>query len=245
MGDVAGRQPVLEALRSGQEINKILVAKGERQGSIREIVAIAREQRIIVQEVERTVLDKLSETVSHQGVIAQIADVRYWELEELLAVPKKPDWAPFLVLLDEIQDPHNLGSIIRSIEAMGADGVIIPKRRAVGVTTTVMKSSAGAANYVPICRVGNLTATIDTLKKAGYWIVGADMAGEACYTQNLTGPITLVIGGEGPGLSRLVKEKCDFLSSIPMRGQINSLNASVAAALLMFEVVRQRSKGLS
>lgn len=240
MSDIAGRQPVLEALRSGQEINKILVAKGQRQGSIREIVAIAREQGVIVQEVERTILDKLSEESHHQGVIAQIADVRYFELEELLAKPRDPNWPPFLILLDGIQDPHNLGSIIRSAEAMGADGVVIPKRRAVGVTTTVMKSSAGAANYVPVCRVGNLTATMDSLKKAGYWIVGADMGGEVCYTQNLTGPIALVIGGEGPGLSRLVREKCDFLSSIPMRGEINSLNASVAAALLMFEVVKQR-----
>ena len=242
MADVAGRQPVLEAIRSGQEINKILVAKGQRQGSIREIVAVAREKGIIVQEVERTILDQLSEEANHQGVIAQIADVRYWELEELLANTQKANWDPFLILLDGIQDPHNLGSIIRSAEAMGADGVIIPKRRAVGVTTTVMKSSAGAANYVPVCRVGNLTATIDTLKKQGYWIVGADMAGDVCFTQDLTGSIALVVGGEGSGLSRLVKEKCDFLSSIPMRGEINSLNASVAAALLMFEVVKQRTR---
>ena len=241
MVDVVGRQPVLEALRSGQEINKIMLAKGQRQGSIREILAVAREQGIVVQEVERTVLDKLSDGTNHQGVLAQLAQIRYWELTELLAKPRDPNWAPFLILLDGIQDPHNLGSIIRSCEALGADGVVIPKRRAVGVTSTVMKSSAGAANHVPICRVGNLVSSIEQLKEAGYWIIGAAMAGEPCYTQDLTGPVALVIGNEGSGISRLVKEKCDFLSSIPMRGQINSLNASVAASLLMFEVVRQRS----
>ncbi|HHT68887.1 MAG TPA: 23S rRNA (guanosine(2251)-2'-O)-methyltransferase RlmB [Firmicutes bacterium] len=241
MSDVVGRQPVLEALRSGREINKILVAKGQRQGSIREIFALAREQGIVVQEVDRTVLDKLSESGNHQGVLAQVSGVSYVELEDLLAKPQDPTWAPFLILLDGIQDPHNLGSIIRSGEAMGIDGVIIPKRRAVAVTQTVMKSSAGAANYVPICRVGNLANTIDSLKKAGYWIVGADMEGDSCFSQDLTGPMALVIGGEGAGLSRLIKEKCDFLTSVPMRGQINSLNASVAAALLMFEVARQRN----
>lgn len=240
MGEIIGRQPVLEALRSGQEINKILIAKGSRQGSIREIYALAKEQGLVVQEVERNVLDALSDNANHQGILAQVAEIAYLELDELLSRPRDPNWAPFLILLDGIQDPHNLGSIIRSGEAMGIDGVIIPKRRAVPVTSTVMKSSAGAANYVPICRVGNLAATIDILKKAGYWIVGADMEGDTCFTQDLTGPLALVIGGEGHGLSRLVKDKCDFLSSVPMRGQINSLNASVAAALLMLEVVRQR-----
>lgn len=241
MSDVFGRQPVLEALRSGQEVNKLLVVRGQRQGSIREILALAKDSGIVVQEVDRTVLDKISDGGNHQGVLAQLADVRYWSLEELLAKPHASDWPPFLVLLDGIQDPHNLGSILRSAEAMGVDGVIIPQRRAVGVTGTVMKSSAGAANYVPVCRVTNLPSTMDVLKKAGFWLVGADMSGATCYTQDLTGAIALVIGGEGSGLSRLVQEKCDFLSSIPMRGQINSLNASVAAALLMFEVTRQRS----
>ena len=241
MGDIVGRQPVLEALRSGQEINKILVAKGPRQGSIREIFALARDQAIVVQEVERSVLDTLSESTNHQGVLAQMAGVSYLELDELLAKPKDANWAPFLILLDGVQDPHNLGSIIRSGEAMGIDGVIIPKRRAAPVTQTVMKSSAGAANYLPVCRVGNLAATIDLLKKAGYWIVGADMEGDTCFAQDLTGPLALVIGGEGSGLSRLVKDKCDFLTSVPMRGEINSLNASVAAGILVFEVVRQRS----
>lgn len=242
MVDVAGRQPVLEALRSGQEINKILVAKGQRQGSIREILAVAKEKGIVVQEVERAILDKLSDNANHQGVLAQITQIRYWDLDELVEKSRNSDWAPFLIILDRIQDPHNLGSIIRSSEAMGADGVIIPKRRAVGVTSTVMTSSAGAANHIPICRVANLADTIDLLKSEGYWVVGADMAGDPCYTQDLTGPIALVIGNEGSGISRLVREKCDFLSSIPMRGQINSLNASVAASLLMFEVVRQRDQ---
>ncbi|HHT89819.1 MAG: 23S rRNA (guanosine(2251)-2'-O)-methyltransferase RlmB [Bacillota bacterium] len=241
MGEVYGRQPVLEAFRSGKEINRLLIARGQRQGSIRAILALAKEQGVVVQEVERTVLDSLTENANHQGVLAQIAATVYLELEDLLAKPRNPSWAPFLVLLDGIQDPHNLGSIIRSSEAMGVDGVIIPKRRAVAVTETVMKSSAGAANYVPICRVGNLAVTIETLKEAGYWIIGADMAGDSCFAQDLAGPIALVIGGEGSGLSRLVKEKCDLLSSVPMRGQVNSLNASVAAAVLMFEVVRQRS----
>lgn len=241
MSDVFGRQPVLEALRSGQEVNKLLVVKGQRQGSIREIMALAKDLGIVVQEVDRVVLDKISEEANHQGVVAQISEIRYWSLEELLAKPATPDWPPLLVLLDGIQDPHNLGSILRTAEAMGVDGVIIPERRAVGITGTVMKSSAGAANYIPVCRVTNLPRTMDLLKEHGYWLVGADMVGEVCYQQDLTGPLALVIGSEGTGLSRLVKEKCDFLSSIPMRGEINSLNASVAAALFMFEVARQRS----
>jgi len=239
--DVAGRQPVLEALRSGQEINKLLVAKGQRQGSLREIVALARQRGIVVQEVDRSVLDRLSREVNHQGVVAQLAEVRYFELDELLAQAKAAEWPPLLLVLDGIQDPHNLGAIIRSGEALGAQGVIISKRRGALVTEAVMKASAGAANYFPICRVTNLAATIDALKGEGFWVFGADAAGEPCFQQDLTGPVALVIGGEGFGLSRLVREKCDFLSSIPMRGRINSLNASVAASLLMLEVVRQRS----
>jgi 23S rRNA (guanosine2251-2'-O)-methyltransferase len=238
--DVVGRQPVLEALRSGKEINKLLIAKGQKPAALREIVALARQRGIVVQEVDRSVLDKLSREANHQGVLAQLSEVRYWELDDLLAASGDAAWAPFLILLDGIQDPHNLGAIIRSAEALGAHGVIIPKRRGAAVTEAVMKASAGAANYLPVCRVTNLAATIDTLKQARYWVVGADAAGAPCFKQDLTGPIALVIGGEGFGLSRLVREKCDFLSAIPMRGQINSLNASVAASLLMLEVVRQR-----
>ena len=220
MVDVVGRQPVLEALRSGKEINKLLIAKGQKPAALREIVALARQRGIVV--------------------LVQLSEVRYWELDDLLAASGDAAWAPFLILLDGIQDPHNLGAIIRSAEALGAHGVIIPKRRGAAVTEAVMKASAGAANYLPVCRVTNLAATIDTLKQARYWVVGADAAGAPCFKQDLTGPIALVIGGEGFGLSRLVREKCDFLSAIPMRGQINSLNASVAASLLMLEVVRQR-----
>ena len=241
MVDVAGRQPVLEALRSGQEINKLLVARGTKQGALREIVALAKQRGIVVQEVDRSVLDRLSPSVNHQGVVAQMAEVRYWELPELLAKAAHSSWAPLLIILDGIQDPHNLGAIIRSAEALGAHGVIIPKRRVAAVTEAVMKASAGAANHLPVCRVTNLAATIDALKQEGYWVFGADAAGESCFRQDLTGPIALGIGSEGFGLSRLVRDKCDFLSSIPMRGRVNSLNASVAASLLMLEVVRQRS----
>lgn len=240
MSSVAGRQPVLEALRSGREINRLLIAKGQRRGSIRQILALANKRGVLIQEVDRQVLDRLSEIANHQGVLAQLAEVEYLSLDELLAKDKPPGWPPLLVLLDGIQDPHNLGSIIRSAEAAGAYGVIIPERRAAGVTAAVMKASAGAANYLPVCRVGNLVAAMESLKEAGYWIAGADMEGEVCYKQDLTGPLALVVGGEGKGLSRLVREKCDFLISIPMRGRITSLNASVAAAVLLFEVLRQR-----
>jgi 23S rRNA (guanosine2251-2'-O)-methyltransferase len=238
--EIEGRQPVLELLRSGHEIKKILVAKGQRQGSIREIIALAAQQGVVVEEVNRRFLDKISQTHNHQGVIAQIADIEYYELDELLEQEYDPQWPPFYVLLDGVQDPHNLGSVLRSGEAARIHGVIIPKRRAVGLTPTVFKSSAGAASYVPVCRVTNIASTIDRLKESGVWVIGADMDGEVCYEQDLTGPAALVIGGEGQGLSRLVKEKCDLLSSIPMQGSINSLNAAVAGALLMFEIVRQR-----
>lgn len=240
MSIVAGRQPVLEALRSGREINRLLIAKGQRKGSIRQILALADKGGVLIQEVDRSVLDRLSKIPNHQGVLAQLAQVEYLSLEELLAQEKDPNWPPLLVLLDGIQDPHNLGSIIRSAEAAGAYGVVIPERRAAGVTTAVMKASAGAANHLPVCRVGNLVAAMEKLKEAGCWIAGADMEGEVCYEYDLTGPLALVIGGEGKGLSRLVRERCDFLTSIPMRGRINSLNASVAAAVLLFEVLRQR-----
>ncbi|HHY15914.1 MAG TPA: 23S rRNA (guanosine(2251)-2'-O)-methyltransferase RlmB [Firmicutes bacterium] len=241
MSSIAGRQPVLEALRSGREINRLLIAKGQRKGSIRQILTLAEKRGVLIQEVDRRVLDRLSEIDNHQGVLAQLAQVEYLSLDELLARDKTEGWAPLLVLLDGIQDPHNLGSIIRSAEAAGAHGVIIPERRAAGVTAAAMKASAGAANYLPVCRVVNLVDAMETLKKAGYWIAGADMEGEACFQQDLTGPLALVVGGEGKGLSRLVREKCDFLTSIPMRGRIGSLNASVAAAVLLFEVLRQRS----
>ncbi len=237
---IEGRQPVLEFLRSGQPINKLLIAKGSWDRQMQRIAALAKERGVVLQEVDRRYLDKLSATGRHQGVAAQIAAVEYAELADLLAQEPDPDWPPFLLVLDGLQDPHNLGSLLRSAEAARVGGVIIPKRRAVGVTPVVAKVSAGALSYVPVARVVNIARTIDELKEAGFWVVGADMAGDVCYGQDLTGPIALVIGGEGEGLSRLVKEKCDFLTSIPMLGRINSLNAGVAGALLMFEVVRQR-----
>lgn len=240
MSDVFGRQPVLELLRSGREINRLLVAKGQRRGSIREILAVAKELGVTVQEVDRGVLDRMSKRGNHQGVLAQAAAVPYWSLEQVLAQKTDPDWPFFLVLLDGIEDPHNLGALLRIGEALGIHAVVIPKRRAVGVTPAVMKTSAGAANYVPVCRVGNLVRAMELLKKAGLWIAGADREGEICWKQDLRGPLALVLGGEGQGLSRLVKEKCDFLSSIPQRGRVHSLNASVAGAMLMFEVLRQR-----
>jgi len=239
---IEGRQPVLEFLKAGQAVNKLLVVKDSRDRQMQRIVALAKEKGIIIQEVDRRYLDKISATGRHQGVAAQIAAVEYAELEELISKPQDPAWPPFLLVLDGLQDPHNLGSLLRSAEAAKVGGVIIPKRRAVGVTPVVAKVSAGALSYVPVARVVNIPRAIDDLKQAGYWIVGADMDGELCYEQDLTGPIALVVGGEGEGLSRLVKEKCDFLARIPMLGQINSLNAGVAGALLMFEVVRQRTQ---
>jgi len=239
---IEGRQPVMEFLKAGQPINKLLIAKGSRDRQLQRIVALAREQGVVVQEVDRAHLDKISATGRHQGVAAQAAAVAYAELEDLLAKARDPEWPPFILVLDGLEDPHNLGSLIRSAEAARVDGVVIPKRRAVGVTPVVAKVSAGALSYVPVARVVNIPRALDQLKEAGFWVVGADMAGGICYEQDLTGPIALVVGGEGEGLSRLVKEKCDVLAQIPMLGKINSLNAGVAGALLMFEVVRQRTQ---
>lgn len=238
---IEGRQPVIEFLKAGHPVNKVLIAKGNTHRALQQITALAKEQGAAVQEVSKEQLDRMSLTGNHQGVIAQIAAVEYAELDDLLSAPRDPEWDPFLLVLDGLQDPHNLGSILRSAEAARVSGVIIPKRRAVGVTPVVAKVSAGALSYVPVARVVNIARTIEQLKEAGFWVVGADMDGEPCYSQNLKGPIALVIGSEGEGLSRLVKENCDFLTRIPMLGQINSLNAGVAAAVLMFEVVRQRT----
>lgn len=238
---IEGRQPVIEFLKAGHPVNKVLIAKGNTHRALQQITALAKEQGAAVQEVSKEQLDRMSSTGNHQGVIAQIAAVEYAELDDLLSAPRDPEWDPFLLVLDGLQDPHNLGSILRSAEAARVSGVIIPKRRAVGVTPVVAKVSAGALSYVPVARVVNIARTIEQLKEAGFWVVGADMDGEPCYSQNLKGPVALVIGSEGEGLSRLVKENCDFLTRIPMLGQINSLNAGVAAAVLMFEVVRQRT----
>jgi 23S rRNA (guanosine2251-2'-O)-methyltransferase len=239
-----GRNPVMEALKAGREIDKILVQKGERAGSIVRIIALAKEKRIVVQEVERQKLDILSSTGVHQGIIAFVAMHQYVEVEDILAKAAEKGEHPFIILVDEITDPHNLGSILRTADAVGAHGVIIPKRRSVGLTAVVAKASAGAIEYVPVARVSNLSQTIDKLKEQGIWVVGADMDGEqTLYEADLKGPIGLVIGSEGEGMGRLVKEKCDFLVRIPMKGEISSLNASVAGAVLMYEVFRQREIG--
>jgi len=236
MNVVEGRQPVLELFAAGQAINQILVAKGERHGSIHKILKLAKEQGVIIKEVQRSYLDSISETKAHQGVIAYISPIQYWELADLLT----KDSLEVLLVLDEIQDPHNLGSLIRTAEACGVDGVIIPKRRAAAVTPTVAKVSAGSVSHIPICRVGNLVGALKELKDKGFWVAGADMAGQVCYRQDLQGKIVLVVGNEGKGLGRLVKETCDFLVKIPMQGAVGSLNAAVAGGILIYEIMRQR-----
>ncbi len=240
---IEGRNPVLEALKAGREIDKILVAKGSEKGSIQKIIGIAKEKKIPIQYVERQKIDQLSESHAHQGVMAFVAAYQYAELEEILQRAEQKKDAPFLLLLDGITDPHNLGSILRTADAAGVDGVIIPKRNAVGLTATVAKTSAGAVEYVPVVKVPNLSQNIDKLKRNGFWIIGADMDGEKdYYDEELTGKIALVVGSEGSGIGRLIKEKCDFLVRIPMKGKVGSLNASVAASILMYEAVRQREQ---
>ncbi len=243
MGEIFGRNPVLEALKAGTTINKLIVAKGEQKGSIQEILRLAKEQRVQVQLVERNKLDKMFAGQNHQGVAAQIATADYVDWQDMLQAAKDKGEDVLLVILDELEDPHNLGAILRSVDAVGAHGVIIPKRRAVPLTDGVAKASAGAVEHVPVARVANIAQTIDELKKRGVWVAGASMDGREMYGQDLKGPLALVIGSEGKGISRLVSEKCDFLVSIPMRGKINSLNASVAAGLLLYEAYRQRVMG--
>ena len=240
---VEGRNPVLEALRSRRTIEKILVAKGERTGSIHEILKKARENKIVIQEVERSRLDQLSVSGAHQGVIAFVTPYTYVTIDHILKRAADRGEDPFVIVLDGLTDPHNLGSILRTAECCGAHGVIIPKRRAVGLTPAAIKASAGAVEFIPVAKVTNISSTLDDLKDRGLWVAGADMKGEVYTRANLTGPIALVIGGEGSGLGRLVKEKCDFLISIPLKGEIESLNASVAAGILMYEVLRQREIG--
>ena len=237
---IEGRNPVIEAFRSGKTIDKLYILDGCQDGPIRTITREARKQKTIISFVSKERLDQMSETHHHQGVIAIAAAYEYAEVEDILDKAREAGEDPFIVLLDGIEDPHNLGAIIRTANLAGAHGVIIPKHRAVGLTATVAKASAGALNYTPVAKVTNLTATMQQLKEAGLWFVCADMGGEVMYKQNLTGPIGLVIGNEGEGVSRLVKEACDFTASIPMKGDIDSLNASVAAGVLAFEIVRQR-----
>ncbi len=237
---VEGRNAVLEAFRSGRTIDKLYVLDGCKDGPVQTIVREARKNDTVIRFVARERLDQLSQTGRHQGVIAQAAAYAYASVEDILERARQKGEPPFLILLDGIEDPYNLGAIIRTANQAGAHGVIIPKRRAVGLTAVVARTSAGALNYTPVAKVTNLTATIQQLKKEGIWFVCADMAGELMYRQNLTGPIGLVVGSEGEGVSKLVRENCDMTAAIPMRGDIDSLNASVAAGILAYEIVRQR-----
>jgi 23S rRNA (guanosine2251-2'-O)-methyltransferase len=237
---IEGRNAVIEAFRSGKTIDKVFVLDGCKDGPIQTVLREAKKTDAIIQYVTAERLNQLSETGKHQGVIAYAAAYEYAEVEDILNNAKEKGEPPFIVILDGIEDPHNLGAIIRTANQAGAHGVIIPKRRAVGLTATVAKTSAGALNYTPVAKVTNITKTIEELKEQGIWFVCADMDGEVMYSQNLTGPIGLVIGSEGEGVSRLVKEHCDYVTRIPMKGDIDSLNASVAAGVLMFEIRRQR-----
>lgn len=235
-----GRNAVLEAFRSGKTIDKLFILDGCQDGPIKSIVREAKKTDAIINYVDKERLDRLAGTGHHQGVVAIGAAYEYAEVDDILASAKEKGEDPFIFILDEIEDPHNLGAIIRTANLAGAHGVIIPKRRAVGLTATVAKTSAGAINYTPVAKVTNISQTIEELKKQGLWFVCADMGGDTMYNLNLKGPIGLVIGNEGNGVSRLVKDKCDFIASIPMKGDIDSLNASVAAGVLAYEIVRQR-----
>ena len=237
---IDGRNAVLEAFRSGKTIDKLFVLDGCQDGPVRTIIREAKKTDTIINFVDKERLDRLSDSGHHQGVVAQVAAYEYAEVEDILENARQKGEDPFIFILDEIEDPHNLGAIIRTANLAGAHGVIIPKRRAVGLTATVAKTSAGAINYTPVAKVTNIGRTIDELKKSGMWFVCADMGGDTMYNLNLKGSIGLVIGNEGSGVSRLVKEKCDYIASIPMKGDIDSLNASVAAGVLAYEIVRQR-----
>lgn len=237
---IEGRNAVLEAFRAGKTIDKLFVLDGCQDGPVRTILREAKKTDCIVNFVKKERLDQMSETGKHQGVIVYAAAYEYGTVEEMLENAKQKNEQPFLILLDNIEDPHNLGSIIRTANQVGAHGVIIPKRRAVGLTATVAKASAGAINYTPVAKVTNLVKTMDELKKQGMWFVCGDMGGDSMYSLDLTGPMGVVIGNEGEGVSRLVKENCDFVATIPMFGDIDSLNASVAMGVLSYEIVRQR-----
>ncbi len=240
---VVGRNAVTEALKSGRAVNRLLVAEGDGQGSIREIVRLARENGAIVETVARSKIEAVARGYRHQGVLAYTSPVDYTPLDELLEAARAKSGAPFLLLLDELEDPHNLGAILRTADAVGVDGVLIPRRRSCPLSATVAKTSAGAVEYVPVARIGNIAQTIKALKEDGFWIVGADMDGTVDYFDaDLTGATVLVVGSEGRGISRLVRESCDILVKIPMLGKINSLNVSVAGAVLMYESLRQRQQ---
>ena len=237
---LAGRNPIREALRAGRPVEKLLVASGDLSGGAQEIVRLAREAGAVVQRVDRARLDQIYP--AHQGMLAYVAAVAYVELEDILSAAEAKGEDPFIILLDGITDPHNLGAIVRSAECAGAHGVVIPERRAAGLTPAAAKAAAGALNHMPIARVKNLNRALDDLKEAGLWVTGTAMDGESAYTADLTGPVALVIGSEGEGISHLTLEKCDRTLSLPMMGRIESLNASVAAGILMYEIVRARAK---
>jgi 23S rRNA (guanosine2251-2'-O)-methyltransferase len=237
---IIGKNPVMEALRSERDINKILIAESSQRGQMQPLIQLAKEANVIVQFVPKKKIDQISDE-NHQGVLAYVAAYQYAELDDLFAAAEKKNEPPFFLLLDEIEDPHNLGSIMRTADAVGAHGIIIPKRRAVGLTATVAKASTGAIEHIPVVRVTNMARTIDELKERGIWIAGTDASGKQDYRQfDGTLPLGLVIGSEGKGMGRLVRDKCDFLINLPMAGKVTSLNASVAAALLMYEVYRRR-----
>jgi 23S rRNA (guanosine2251-2'-O)-methyltransferase len=238
---IEGRNAVIELLKSGKPINKLYILKGERQGSINEIIKIAKRNKNVIVEVDKNKLDSLSETKHHQGVIAFVSPVEYKELDDIFALAKEKNEDPFIIIADEIEDPHNLGALIRSAEGAGCHGIIIPKRRAVGVTEIVVKTSVGATQYVPVVRVNNINETIRELKDRGVWIVGTDgNADKLYYEQDLTGPIAIIIGSEGRGMNSLTMKNCDYLVKIPMMGKITSLNASVSGGIIMFEALKQR-----
>ena len=238
---IMGRNPVLEALKAERPINKILMTAVEKKGSIVEIIRLAREKRIVVQEVSNVQLDLATERGNHQGIVAFVAPFPYVEVEDILAKAEEKGEKAFVIIADGVTDPHNLGALIRTAEAGGAHGIIIPKRNAAPVTSTVSKVSAGAVEYLPVARETNIVRCIEDLKKEGLWVIGADMDGDTLlYNTDFKGPVALVVGGEDKGLGRLVKEKCDIVVKIPMKGSMSSLNASVAGAIMMYEVVRQR-----
>jgi 23S rRNA (guanosine2251-2'-O)-methyltransferase len=238
---IEGRNAVIEAFRAGKTIDRLYILDGCQDGPIMTIKREAQKQNVMIKFVAKERLDQMSETGHHQGVIAQAAAYEYAEVEDILKRATEKGEAPFIILLDNIEDPHNLGAIIRTANLAGAHGIIIPKNRAVGLTAVVARTSAGALNYTPVAKVTNLVKTMEDLKKKGLWFACADMDGELMYKTNLTGPIGLIIGSEGTGVGKLIKEKCDYVVSIPMKGDIDSLNASVAAGVLAYEIVRQRS----
>lgn len=238
---ITGRNAVLEALKSDREIEKLIVAKGA-EGSIRKITGMAKDKKIPIQYREKAALDRIAGRNSHQGVIAQVSEYTYCTLDDILRRAEERGEDPFIMILDGLEDPHNLGAVMRTAECCGAHGIVIPKRRSAGITETVAKASSGAVEYMLCARVSNIGQAIDQLKERGMWVAACDMGGKAYTEQDLTGSLAVVIGSEGTGISRLVREKCDFVVSIPMKGKITSLNASNAAAILMYEVVRQRER---